>query len=489
MRVDRVRGKSLICTPIVLMLVIALAMTNVGFAAPNVYVDPATSVANPGDYFNVTIKVTGAPSTIGWQFLLRFDKDVLEFPPQVTEGTFLSNVGTTSGLHVVTNLIESYIHVGCHLGTGVASGSGDLAIVTFHVLESGVSNLTLLEATLYQSPDGAPAPGLTTTDGYFHSTKPFVDFFWSAWNGTGWVPNYPPEANENALFDASACWDPDGGSITQYSWDWGDGNNDTTSSPTITHKFPNYNNSGWLVTLTATDDEAETYNITKTLRMWHEVFMADMWPSIVNNADPWWWFDTVDYEMSWADQMWVLVTVVNTGTYTEEVTVTLYGDFNTTVIGDEEKCPWVWWDGLDFVPGSINTVPAGQGSGWNLPFLVDFIYLDTGNWTLTAVADPVPHEGNPNDNNLTYMITVTKPAGYVIGDINFDHKVNIQDIVSAIVGDGTWKKAYGSHPGDEVIYSEPAGWWVWHWKADIKRDKVIDIFDIVNIAIRYGQKW
>lgn len=463
------------------MLIMSLAITNVGFAqAPRVYVDPATSVANPGDYFIVTIKVQDAPEIIAWQFKLRFDKKVLEFPPTVTEGGFLSSAGSVA-LTVSPNLVESYIHVGCHLvASGSASGDGNLAVVTFYVLESGVSDIILLEATLYASPDGSEVSGVTTDDGDFHSTVPFVDFTWT--------PYPAPEANETCTFDASACWDPDLGSITQYSWDFGDGTPVVnTANPIVNHTFKSYSDAGYPVNLTVTDDDAETWSKTKILRMWHEVVLADMWPSIVDNANPWWWFDTVDHTLSWEDQLWVLVTVINMGTYTEDLTVTLYADKNTSVIGDEEKMHWVWWDALDFAP---TTVPPHLGSGWGLPFLVDLIYLDAGTWTLTAVVDPVPNEVNTANNKYTKQINlVAPPANYTIGDINFDHIVDIVDIISAVIGDGSWKPAFGSVPGDEVIYSEPAFWWVWHWKADINRDEIIDICDLVSIAVHFGEKW
>jgi hypothetical protein len=64
----------------------------------------------------------------------------------------------------------------------------------------------------------------------------------------------------------------------------------------------------------------------------------------------------------------------------------------------------------------------------------------------------------------TYFIPV-KP-----GDLNFDGKVNIIDI-------GIFAKAYGSYPGHPR----------WNSLADVVRDKVINILDIVTIARNFGK--
>jgi hypothetical protein len=57
-----------------------------------------------------------------------------------------------------------------------------------------------------------------------------------------------------------------------------------------------------------------------------------------------------------------------------------------------------------------------------------------------------------------------------LGDLNFDGKVDILDI-------GIFGKAYGSYPGHPR----------WNSLADVVRDKVINILDVVMIAKNFGK--
>ncbi len=61
-----------------------------------------------------------------------------------------------------------------------------------------------------------------------------------------------PLINETVAFDASGST-PNGGAIVSYSWDFGDGNTTTLSTPTITHIYTSAGD--FNVTLTVEDDE------------------------------------------------------------------------------------------------------------------------------------------------------------------------------------------------------------------------------------------
>lgn len=78
----------------------------------------------------------------------------------------------------------------------------------------------------------------------------------------------------------------------------------------------------------------------------------------------------------------------------------------------------------------------------------------------------MPGETDVIDNTHTNgVITVTMQ-----GDINADNIVDIFDIVRVAL-------AFSSKPGDPN----------WNPNADINGDNTIDIFDIVTIAIHFGE--
>jgi hypothetical protein len=474
------RGKSLISMLMVLSILVSLAMVNIGYGQPpEVYVTPDPATADPNGYVEVKVNVTDAPDLLGFQFKLRWNKKILGFPPgppypgdntlcNVTEGTFLSSAGPTL-FTVVPNFLESSVHVGCHLESTVVtppSGSGTLATFRFLVVESGVTNLTLYGVKLFNYATGGEVAGVTTDDGYFYTQKPFVDFFWTP---------VSPETGEATTFNASACWDPDGGSITQYSWNWGDGSPiSNTASPAINHTFTSYNETGYQITLTVTDDEADTWSKTQILPMWHELVSNNIWPAIVLPYG-WWFMDTVDRKIIRGEYIWLLGTVVNTGTYEEEFNATMTARHVATDTTVALDCAW---GGGPVVPYALGTGTAG-GSGWDIMF--EWITDDAlpGVWEITLAATSVPGEVN-TANNVKVLTLEILPYGELSESLNelvsrtldLSGIIDIQDIVLAAM-------AFGATPGDPE----------YNPLADFDHNGVIDIFDLVQIAIHFGLEW
>lgn len=483
--VKRVRGKSLVSMSLILIFLVSLVMVNGGYTADSttVYVDPPAPVFNPTETFDVNIKVTGAPELVGFEFKLRWDITILEYPPVATEGDFLKSAGETD-FRALGNYVEAYIHVGCHLTSTVASppsGDGTLATLTFYVLESGISDLVLLEVKLYDYATGGQVPDVTTTDGTFQSTKPYVDFTWTP---------VSPELGEIATFNATACEDPDGGTIESYTWDFGDGTDPvTTTEPYINHSFSEYNDAGYPVNLTVLDDDGETWFKTTPLRLWHDIVAADIWPTDANLDEVYWDVNWAWHEPVFGDDgpyggLWLLATIVNMGTYDETVDVYLYADLDTSVIGDEYVIaniapmgPWYWEEAL---PYATIPVAAHAGSGWLLWFNPEmFLIWEEGDYTLTLVAEPVPGETATEDNTFTgisklNVIRDHEPGegGIPLTDLNVDNVTDVFDIISAAI-------AFGAYPGHAR----------WRNKADLNNDDIVDIFDIVMIANEFGAIW
>jgi len=69
-----------------------------------------------------------------------------------------------------------------------------------------------------------------------------------------YTPNIP-SPGETIVFNASASYDPDGW-IAYYTWNFGDGNVTTITSPTVTHSYPV--DGTYTVELTVTDDDSTT---------------------------------------------------------------------------------------------------------------------------------------------------------------------------------------------------------------------------------------
>lgn len=72
-----------------------------------------------------------------------------------------------------------------------------------------------------------------------------------------------PIVNETIIFNASGSYDPDGGNITSYEWDFGDGNITNRVEPVINHSYALVGD--YIVNLTVTDDEETKRSVSKTI--------------------------------------------------------------------------------------------------------------------------------------------------------------------------------------------------------------------------------
>ena len=378
------RGEKLVAFALVLLMVISSTFIGVSFAGPTtIYVSPSEVTADVGETFTVEIRVDGVTDLNAWEFKLRYDTNVLAFPPEVEEGDFLKSVGTTD-FRVTSFIYYGSVQVSCALMEAAgASGSGTLAILNFTVVGGypGKTTLDLFDTKLFDiemNPIEHDAE-----DGEFLITAPIADFTWSPTN---------PLPGETVTFNASTSFSPLGLDIVEYVWDFNDSSPVvTTSDPIITHEFSAIREEPYMVKLTVKDEAGRTGFVVKPLKIWRDVVIGDIWVAI----DP--DFDTSTNKIRYGidEEVFVLVTAVNLGTVEET--------FNVTLECTGGNITLLWENPVTLAPGT--------GSGYDLialwsPFDEEGNFLEPGTYTFTATAEPVPGETKVDNNVMTYDVDV-----------------------------------------------------------------------------------
>jgi len=112
------------------------------------------------------------------------------------------------------------------------------------------------------------------------------------------------------------------------------------------------------------------------------------------------------------------------------------------------------------------TVTLQGGSSKTMAFNWNTTAWSKGNYNVSAVADTVPGESDTTNNRLA--------GGWVkvviVGDVNGDKIVDVFDLIRVAI-------AFGSEPGDPS----------WNPNVDLKEDNIIDVFDLIKVAIHFGE--
>ncbi|RJS82122.1 PKD domain-containing protein [Methanophagales archaeon] len=124
-----------------------------------------------------------------------------------------------------------------------------------------VHQYTIDWEALSQGEKGATVQIDSDGDGIFEQTVTTGDTFQLPIASFTYSPENPV-VNETIAFNASSSYDPDG-NITDYEWNFGDGNITNTTDPIITHTYVSAGN--YIVNLTITDDDGATDTDTTTL--------------------------------------------------------------------------------------------------------------------------------------------------------------------------------------------------------------------------------
>ena len=244
----------------------------------------------------------------------------------------------------------------------------------------------------------------------------------------------PPMAGPNytITFDASSSSpEAHNDSITSYFWTFGDGKNQTSTTPIVTHSYTNVGN--YTVTLNVTDLEGLWNTTSKEAVI---IIIQDI--SVINMEC----LERV-YD-SWT--VYVVVTVKNEGTYPETFNVELSA--NSTIIETKQV--------NDLGPVETKTLTFT----WNTTGLTLL-----ANYTIQAKAEILENETDTADNVLAFgPILVT-----MIGDIIFDRRIDLYDAVFLL-------SIYGTKEGNPN----------WDIMADLSRDGAINLYDAVKLLTRYG---
>jgi PKD repeat protein len=345
-------------------------------------IEPLSISANPSENFTVNITIENVTDLTSYDIAITWDSRLMNVT-NVMEGPFMKSFGSTI---FNQNIGDGVLGIGCSfLGLNVATGDGTLANVTFNVQDTGNCSLEFVKENTKLWHDFEEIP-FTIVNANFYTTKPFVSFIMSPAQVLHVQYKLWGADVGKVTFNASASYDPDGGSIDNYFWDFGDGTNMTTSNPIVEHNYTQCREGPYTVNLTVTDDDAEKWSQWNDLLIWHDVAITGIDTS--KNKK----FQIPESEFSPGDELWIRVHANNHGSVTET--------FNVTVYMDSDK---------------INTtrteIEAQEYEYASLAFMVNTSTLQPGNHTIRAEVEIVPYETETENNQYNTTVTV---LGYII---------------------------------------------------------------------------
>ena len=116
------------------------------------YVDPCLIKRKVGDNFTISVSISDVADLYGWEFKLRWDSTLLDCV-DVDEGAFLKQGGNTFFITPTINKTEGYVLLDCMLLGEIpgVSDNGTLAVIEFHVKDTGECSLDLYDTKLLSS--------------------------------------------------------------------------------------------------------------------------------------------------------------------------------------------------------------------------------------------------------------------------------------------------------------------------------------------------
>jgi len=414
-----------------------------------IYVDPSQIInfsLIPLSTFAINITLASVSNLANCSFNLTYDPQILNWiTTQILEvqGQFPTVLSTTGPGSVWANLEYS--------PSISADPPQPLVTIYFEVKAFGTSALNLTDTSLLDS-NGTPIAH-SESDGLFSNGKvdvavtnvvPDLNFLTQGTKDNinitvANLGSISETFNVSALYNTTLI-----GTITVMNL-----SNNTQTTLSITWDTTGVPAGNYTITGTAsilpfevnTTNNVYTDGTVQVVTLIHDIALTNITP--VRN---------------WTYQGFALpinITTDDDGNFTETFNVTVYAD-NTTI----------GMFTVNLNPKNSNTTTFE----WNTTSAMLY-----HNYTLSALANPVPQEFNTTNNFLIDGIVSVR----LVGDINGDGKVNIEDISIAAKAFGTFGPGFlfpGSPPSPN-----------WNPDADINGDNKIDVRDILLIANNFGK--
>jgi PKD repeat protein len=369
------------------------------------YVDPP--IISPPDYnyvagdiFAVNIMISGVADLKSWQFEISFHgvfEEVLRVA-EVIEGDFLMMGGETYFTYNIDNSAGSVLVADIIIGPvpGVY-GDGWLATVVFEVVGGGESPLDLNNTQLFDS--NSVAITHDAVDGSYVGAAPHATFRFRPS-----VPEdgYAPAVNQTITFNATSSYDPSGGTIVSYEWDFDVSDTSdatvTTSDPIIQHAYTGGREAAhnYGVNLTVTDNDGHRDSFIN-----YDMYIVIRDIAVTRLvAEP-------SGQVKAGTPIFINVTVENIGTSVETFSVTTYYDnvpINTT---------YIW---------ALNPIPD--------PFVPPFYYiksflvewdttgLPADDYTIRTVATTFPNDFNMTNNEYVWGDIMISSSSRLLYDVD-----------------------------------------------------------------------
>jgi len=256
--------------PVLLVSVFGVFGVKAQFTAITMETSPF--VSEVGQMFTVNVWIRDVDFLHSWQAVIYYDSSILYTnETMITEGYFLKIGGLT---YFAVFLGPGYVQVGGLITENAkVDGSGIVAYIGFRVGDTGKSNLIFdPDPTQTKLLDlGLNPIFFEAFDAEFYTTVPRASFYYlpnRSPPALDWIPDpsliRDPVEGEQITFNASqyilgtsylGSYDSDG-TITSYTWDFGDSNKTITATPLVTHA---YDTSGtYAVSLNVTDNEGKS---------------------------------------------------------------------------------------------------------------------------------------------------------------------------------------------------------------------------------------